>query len=140
MNSTATKDNITTKDRLLLRKFKLYTHRRPILKEDFAMSKRNRHSNSRTPRQPPASGRQPTWRLTARDIATSADELLAFYAHFQSLLRRREQRDWFLFYMCGQLSDLERKTIEPMVLALLGPKVNAPGALPPRRYQWRTPW
>lgn len=89
------------------------------------MSKRNRHSNSRTPRRPPASGRQPTGRLTAGDIATSADELLAFYAHFQALLRRREQRDWFLFYMCGQLSDLERKTIEPMVLALLGPTVNA---------------
>ena len=89
------------------------------------MSKRNRHSNYRTPRRPPASGRQPSGRLAARDIATSADELLAFQAHFQSLLERREQHDWFLFYMCGQLSDLERKTSEPLVLALLGPQVNA---------------
>jgi SRSO17 transposase len=63
--------------------------------------------------------------LTARDITTSADELLAFQKHFQALFRRREQRDWFLFYMCGQLSHLERKTIEPMVLALLGPEGNA---------------
>jgi SRSO17 transposase len=89
------------------------------------MSKRNRRSNYRIPRRPPASGRQPRWRLTTRDIATSADELLAFQAHFQSLFRRREQRDWCLLYMCGQLSSLERKTIEPMILALLGPKVNA---------------
>lgn len=89
------------------------------------MSKRNRHSNHRAPRRPPASGRKPTGRLTARDIVTSADELLAFQSHFQSLFRRREQRDWFRFYMCGQLANLERKTIEPMVLALLGDQASA---------------
>jgi SRSO17 transposase len=58
--------------------------------------------------------------LTPRDIATSADELLAFQAQFADLFARQEQRDWFRFYMCGQLSDLERKTVESMVLALLG--------------------
>lgn len=58
-------------------------------------------------------------------MVTSADELLAFHSHFQSLFRRQEQRDWFLFYLCGQLSNLERKTIEPMVLALIGDQASA---------------
>lgn len=89
------------------------------------MSKRTRHSSHCAPRQPPASGRKPTERLTARDIVTSADELLAFQSHFQFLFRRQEQRDWFLFYMCGQLSNLERKTIEPMVLARIGDQESA---------------
>lgn len=89
------------------------------------MSKRNRTLKRRAARRPPASGRKPTERLATRDIATSADELVAFQKHFQSLFRRREQRDWFVLYMCGQLSNLERKTIEPMVLAFLGPEPKA---------------
>ena len=84
------------------------------------MSKRKRRTNRRASRRPPASGRKPTGRLTSRDIATSADELLAFQAQFAALFARQEQRDWFRFYLCGQLSDLERKTVESMVLALLG--------------------
>src|SRR6266702_6335359 len=84
------------------------------------MSPRKRSSDRRASRKPPASGRKPTGRLTARDIATSADELLAFQEQFQDLFTRQEQRDWFRFFLCGQLSNLERKTIEPMVLALLG--------------------
>lgn len=83
------------------------------------MSPKKRSVKRRVARKPPASGRKPTGRLTQRDIAISADELLAFQAHFESLLVRREQRDWFRFYMCGQLSNLERKTMEPLVLALL---------------------
>jgi SRSO17 transposase len=51
----------------------------------------------------------------------SADELLAYEAHFQNLFARQEQRDWFRFFLCGQLSNMERKTVEAMVLALLGP-------------------
>jgi len=86
------------------------------------VSKRKRHLNRRASRRPPASGRKPTGRLAVRDIVTSADELVAFHGQFQSLFRRREQRDWFLFYLCGQLSNLERKTIEPMVLTLIGAK------------------
>ena len=89
------------------------------------MSKRNRRVARRIARRPPASGRKPRGRLTSQDIATSADELLAFHQRFWDLFQRREQRDWSLFYLCGQLSNLERKTIEPMVLALLGPDPNA---------------
>ena len=84
------------------------------------MSPRKRSTaKRRASRRPPASGRKPTDRLTARDIVISADELLAFQAQFQPLFARQEQRDWFRFYMCGQLSNLERKNIEAMVLALL---------------------
>jgi SRSO17 transposase len=72
-------------------------------------------------RRPPPSGRKPTGRLSSRDLAISADELLAFQTLFQSLLVRQEQRDWFQFDLCGQLSNLARKTVEPMVLAWLGP-------------------
>ncbi len=88
------------------------------------MSKSTRPLNRRAARRPPASGRKPTGRLAVRDIALSADELLAFQSHFQTLFGRREQRDWFLFYLCGQLSNLERKTIEPMVLSLMGTQAS----------------
>lgn len=88
------------------------------------MSRRKRPVHRRATRRPPASGRKPTGHLRARDIATSADELLAFQAQFQDLFTRQEQRDWFQFFMCGQLSNLERKTVEPMVLALLGADEN----------------
>ena len=84
------------------------------------MRQRKRSSNRRASRKPPASGRKPAGHLTAQDIAASADELITFQEHFGALFARQEQRDWFRIYMCGQLSNLERKTVEPMVLALLG--------------------
>jgi len=55
----------------------------------------------------------------------SAEELQVFHRHFQPLFPRREQRAWSLLYLCGQLSNLERKTIEPMVLSLIGADPNA---------------
>ena len=102
------------------------------------MSPRKRHVTRRASRRPPASGRKPTGRLTTRDIATSADELLAFQAHFDSLFARQEQRDWFRFYMCGQLSNLDRKTVEPMVLALLG--VNESAIRTAQHFLGQSPW
>lgn len=89
------------------------------------MSHRTKAIHRRAPRRPPASGRTPPCRLTARDIAASADELLAYHRQFQALFQRREQWNWSLLYLCGQLSELERKTIKPMVLELLGPNPNA---------------
>ena len=80
-------------------------------------------------RQPPASGRKPSRRLTAGDIASIGDELIAFQRQYHSVFQRREQRHCSLFYLCGQLSGLERKTIEPMVMALDGPDLNAIRAL-----------
>jgi SRSO17 transposase len=63
--------------------------------------------------------------MSTRDVTMSAEELQVFHRQFQPLFPRREQRDESLLYLCGQLSNLERKTIEPMVLSLLGPDPNA---------------
>jgi SRSO17 transposase len=54
---------------------------------------------------------------------------MAYYQQFVPAYRRREQQRWSLFYLCGQLSSLVRKTIEPMVLELYGVDANAVRAL-----------
>src|SRR5512143_605431 len=87
------------------------------------MSKKRRVPR-RTNRRP-ASGRKPSLRLSQGDLDAIGDELTTYHRLFQAVFQRREQRYWSLVYLCGQLSDLERKTIEPMVLALLGPERNA---------------
>jgi SRSO17 transposase len=70
--------------------------------------------------EPPASGRKPQGGLSPKDIEAVAEELMAYHARFHDLFGRREQRAWSEFYLRGQLSDLERKTTEPMVLHLKG--------------------
>jgi hypothetical protein len=94
-------------------------------REEIAMSSRTRRINRRASRRPPASGRKPSDKMSARDVNMSGDELLVFHRQFQVLFKRREQRNWSLRYLCGQLSNLERKTIEPMVLAQSGADPNA---------------
>ena len=89
------------------------------------MSSRTRRINRRASRRPPASGRKPTDKMSERDVIISGEELLAFHRQFQALFKRREQRIWSLRYLCGQLANLERKTIEPIVLAQSGADVNA---------------
>jgi SRSO17 transposase len=79
----------------------------------------------RQPVVPPASGRAPGWPLSQQDIDASADELGAYLRLWTKVWPRREQCDWSAFYLCGQLANLERKTIEPMVLALRGADDNA---------------
>jgi SRSO17 transposase len=54
-----------------------------------------------------------------------AAELSSYYAGYAPLFARREQREWAQLYMRGQLSDLERKSIEPMVLRERGKDINA---------------
>jgi SRSO17 transposase len=123
---------ILQRDFILLRDFGYYYETlrfrlmdEPLGREEFAMRARSKHTNRRVRRTPPASGRKPVQRISARDVSMTADELQAFHREFQPLFQRREQRVWSLLYLCGQLSDLERKTIEPMVLSLLGAKPNA---------------
>ena len=89
------------------------------------MSLKNKRTTRRASRRPPASGRKPTYRFSGRDVMMTADELQTFHREFQPWLQRREQRHWSLLYLCGQLSNLERKTIEPIVLALIGADPNA---------------
>lgn len=76
-------------------------------------------------RKPPASGRKPLLPLTPHELEAIGAELADYHHLFHPLFQRREQRQWSALYLCGQLSDLERKTIEPMVLTLKGTHPNA---------------
>lgn len=74
---------------------------------------------------PPPSGMPPVLNLAPRDVAALADEVVAYHAAFAPLFRREEQRHWALQYLRGQLLALERKSIEPMALALEDGNVQA---------------
>lgn len=54
-----------------------------------------------------------------------AEELVSYHALFHDLFMRSEQRQWSEFYLRGQLSRIDRQTVEPMVLALRGPDAAA---------------
>ena len=73
----------------------------------------------------PPSGQKPSAKLTPRVVEAMADEVVAYHRLFNTAFQRREQRQWSLVYLCGQLSNIERKTIEPMILTLKGPNRNA---------------
>jgi SRSO17 transposase len=81
----------------------------------------------RSPRrsQPPASGRPAGLKLTAQDQEVICQALTDYHRQFENCFYRREQRHWSAVYLCGQLSHMERKTIEPMLLDLLGVDRNA---------------
>lgn len=68
----------------------------------------------------PPSERPPQQALSPREVQATAKELLAYHESFKDVFSRTEQRQWSLFYLRGQLSDIERKTVEPMVHALRG--------------------
>ena len=74
---------------------------------------------------PPPSGRPPEQNLAPRDVEALAEELVAYHALFSPLFVREEQRRWALAYLQGQLLTLDRKSIEPMALALTGGNVQA---------------
>lgn len=82
-------------------------------------------SESTATRNPPPSGMPPGDSLVPLDVEELADELVAYHAIFAPLFLRREQRDWALKYNQGQMLHLERKSIEPMALALEGGNVQA---------------
>jgi len=66
----------------------------------------------------------PTFDLTSRDVDGFLDELRAFHAQFRHGFSRSEPREHFFHYMVGQFSELERKSIEPMALAVDGGNVR----------------
>lgn len=102
------------------------------------MTNKRKGQTRRRPTPPPASGRAPGQLLSQQDIDASADELVAFLRLWADVWPRREQRDWSAFYLCGQLANLERKTIEPMVLALKGPDEKAMRGL--QQFIGQSPW
>ena len=67
----------------------------------------------------------PTLDLTPQEVAGLAEELHAYQALYAPLFQRREQREWSERYLHGLLSALPRKSVEPMVLALVGADRNA---------------
>jgi SRSO17 transposase len=77
------------------------------------------------PRTPvPVLASPPMVNLAPRDLETFVEELQAYHAIFSPFFHRREQREWGLQYLHGQLLDLPRKSIEPMALALPGGNVR----------------
>lgn len=53
------------------------------------------------------------------------EELKGFHSQFSDCFIRSEPREHFFQYMVGQLSDTERKSIEPMALAVEGGNVRS---------------
>ena len=67
----------------------------------------------------------PPLELSPQEIAALADALVAYHAAFADLYSRKEQAQWGLQYLQGLMLPLERKSIEPMALALEGGDVQA---------------
>src|SRR5919106_779383 len=92
---------------------------------EVSMSKKGQRQRRRLQASAPPSGQKPVMNLAPRDVEAMAEELVTYHALFHDLFQRREQREWSAFYLRGQLADLERKTVEPMVRALKGPDLAA---------------
>ena len=71
----------------------------------------------------------PTGNLAPRDVKGLMAELETYHALFSPLFYRTEQRYWAKQYLHGQLLDIPRKSIEPMVMALAGPQPAAVRAM-----------
>jgi len=60
----------------------------------------------------------PKFDVNKEDIEDFDNELKSFHANFSDCFTRSESRDHFYNYMVGQFSTLERKSIEPIALAV----------------------
>jgi SRSO17 transposase len=67
----------------------------------------------------------PKFDLDIGDIKDFTNELSGFHEQFADCFQRSESRDYFFKYMAGQFSDLERKSIEPIALAVIDGNVRA---------------
>jgi SRSO17 transposase len=67
----------------------------------------------------------PQLTLDPRDVEGFMDELQGFHTAFRSCFARREPRDHVFHSMVGQVSDLDRTSIEPMALRVEGGNVRA---------------
>jgi SRSO17 transposase len=102
------------------------------------MSKRKQKSSRRHHRPAPPSSRKAGARLRATSLIAARQELITFHQKFMAHFDRVEQQCWSAFYLCGQLANLERKTIEPMVLALLGSAPEVIRAV--QQFIGQSPW
>ena len=62
----------------------------------------------------------PTLTLTPADVADLADALRPYHAIYGAFFSRSESRTWAERYLHGLLSPIERKSVEPIVIAQLG--------------------
>jgi len=60
----------------------------------------------------------PKFNLTKKDLGDFGNELRGFHEEFRGCFARTEPRENFFRYMAGQFSELERKSIEPIALAV----------------------
>jgi SRSO17 transposase len=67
----------------------------------------------------------PPMDLTPQEIEALAHDLVQYHAEFAELYYRVEQAHWGEKYLQGLLLPVERKSIEPLALALEGGKVQA---------------
>ena len=67
----------------------------------------------------------PVMDLTPQALDNLVEELRAYHAIYSPLFQRREQREGAATYLHGLLLALPRQSIEPMILALEGPKAKA---------------
>jgi SRSO17 transposase len=67
----------------------------------------------------------PKFNIQKRNIEEFVEELKGFHEEFRDCFLRQEPRERFFQYMVGQLSQLERKSIEPIALNVEGGKVRA---------------
>lgn len=67
----------------------------------------------------------PKFDLGKGDIKDFMDELKGFHEQFADCFQRSESREHFSKYMAGQFSPLERKSIEPIALAVEDGNVRA---------------
>ena len=67
----------------------------------------------------------PKFDLAKGDIKDFMNELIGFHEQFSDCFHRSESREHFFNYMAGQFSELERKSIEPIALALKDGNVRA---------------
>jgi len=67
----------------------------------------------------------PQFDVTSRDVHDFLEELREFHALFKDCFVRSEPREHFWHYMVGQLSTLERKSIEPIALRTGATSVRA---------------
>ena len=63
--------------------------------------------------------------IEKEDIAQFVEEFRGFHAQFSDCFSREEPRENFIQYMAGQMSQLERKSIEPIALNVENAKVRA---------------
>ena len=67
----------------------------------------------------------PKFDLDKNDIDDFMNELKGFHEQFYDCFHRSESRDHFYKYMAGQFSDIEKKSIEPIALAMEDGNVRA---------------